>query len=87
MTNIEIVELLKKEYLESYKKLEKISNTFYEITNSDPMIWSILPRIEKIIAGLFDLDRDCNPVHFDCEVHDYLHNKHPLESIIEGWKK
>jgi hypothetical protein len=87
MTKTETVELLKQEYLKSQTKLHGISIDIQDATNSNTSLTACLPRIEKVIAGILDLDREANPTSFDMDVMEYLQGNHPLEELIKEWQK
>ena len=66
MTNKEIVELLKTEYLKSDNNLHVIDCAFYKTLGTDPMLRGQLPNIDAVIGELLNLDYKCNEVNYEC---------------------
>jgi hypothetical protein len=87
MTKTETVELLKQEYLKSQAKLHGISIAIQDATKTNTSLTSCLPRIEKVIAGILDLDREANPIACNMDVMEYIQGNHPLEELIKEWQK
>jgi hypothetical protein len=86
MTKTETVELLKQEYLKSQTKLHGISIAIQDATNSNTSLTACLPRIEKVIAGILDLDREANPIAFDMDVMEYIQGYNTLIDLMGDWE-
>lgn len=86
MTNKEIVELLKTEYLKSDNKLHVIDNAFYKTLGTDPMLRGQLPNIDAVIGELLNLDYKCNEVNFSSDVYAYVYENYPLDELISEWQ-
>jgi hypothetical protein len=87
MDKLQTVELLKQEYLKSQAKLHGISIAIQDATKTNTSLTYCLPRLEKVIASILDLEREANPIAFDMDVMEYIQGNHPLEELIKEWQK